>query len=389
MVTEGDAIRLVRFLQEKFGGETRSHQQFGTAKWLLSTAVWERVAPGSESADAPMVIDFVTARTEFYDRPTALPEVERGSIKLDLHRRDFTINTLAVRLDGAHLGELLDFYGGFRDLDRGIIRVLHSLSFVDDPTRIMRAIRLEQRLGFEIEPRTRELIEAALPMLNRITGDRIRNELEMCLREKQRVPIMASLAQYGVLAQIHPGLAWHRRSAELFHSAEQVLGDEGLADELADISAEFVYFAILMLPLAATVQQEVMDRLKVRKMTREDVIASQRLLVELSAVLPSTQPSEVYKMLQPYRERVIVVCLAGVKMDSDAGRLVSRYLGEWRYVKPRLNGNDLLQMGLDAGPEIGMILQRLLDSRLDGEISHEAEERALVMEMRQRDPKQS
>jgi hypothetical protein len=109
----------------------------------------------------PHAIDFVTARTEFYTRPTALPEVERSSIKLDLHRRDFSVNTLAIRLDGAHLGKLLDFYGGRRDLQQGIIRVLHSLSFIDDPTRILRAIRLEQRLGFTIEPRTAELISDA------------------------------------------------------------------------------------------------------------------------------------------------------------------------------------------------------------------------------------
>ncbi|MCI0579553.1 MAG: CBS domain-containing protein, partial [Chloroflexi bacterium] len=146
MVVEGDAIRLVRALRKQYGGEVRSHARFGTAKWLLSPAVWQTIG-AADSMGTPQSVDFVTARTEFYNQPSALPEVERGSIKLDLHRRDFTINTLAIRLDGAHLGELLDFYGGRRDLEQGLIRVLHSLSFIDDPTRILRAVRLEQRLG--------------------------------------------------------------------------------------------------------------------------------------------------------------------------------------------------------------------------------------------------
>jgi len=381
MVTEGDAITLVGNLKEKYGGEIRSHQQFGTAKWLLSAEVWKEVAPDSDSTGAPMIIDFVTARTEFYDRPTALPEVERGSIKLDLHRRDFSINTLAVRLDGAHLGELLDFYGGYRDLERGLIRVLHSLSFVDDPTRIMRAIRLEQRLDFVIETRTGELIEAALPMLDRVTGDRIRHELEMCLREEKRISIMARLAQLGVLAQIHPGLTWHNRSEELYASAQQVLGNESLIGRLAEISAVFVYFATLMLPLAETVQQEVMTRLKVRKATRDDVLASQRLLADLSILAADAKPSEIYKVLVPHRERVILVSLVAVRLNSSTGRQVKNYLTEWRYVKPWLNGNDLLDMGLDPGPEVGMMLQNLLDAHLDGTISHETEERSLVLEV--------
>ena len=120
---------------------------------------------------------------------------------MDLHRRDFTINTLATRLDGAHLGELLDFYGGSRDLDRGLIRVLHSLSFVDDPTRILRAVRLEQRLGFTIEPRSLDLIAGDLPMLDRVTGDRIRHEIELALREADPVRVMERLAGLGIMEQ--------------------------------------------------------------------------------------------------------------------------------------------------------------------------------------------
>ena len=135
-----------------------------------------------------------------------LPEVERSSIKHDIHRRDFTINTLAVRLDPRHFGQLLDFYGGEEDLNDGVIRVLHSLSFVDDPTRILRAVRFEQRLGFTIEPRTEELIENAITMLDRVSGDRLKHELELIFHEAEPELALCRLTALGVLGRLHPRL---------------------------------------------------------------------------------------------------------------------------------------------------------------------------------------
>ena len=186
----------------------RSHRRFGTAKWILP----ETLAPGDESArygraELPESLDFVTARTEFYEHPTALPTVERSSIKQDLHRRDFTINTLAVRLTPEHWGELLDFYGGRKDLEDGVIRVLHSLSFVEDPTRILRAARFEQRFGFRIEPRTEELIADARDLLDRVSAERVRHELELILAEAEPEHALGRLDDLGVLKKLHPQLA--------------------------------------------------------------------------------------------------------------------------------------------------------------------------------------
>lgn len=378
MVVEGDAIKMVRRLQKIYGGETRSHAQFGTAKWLLSPPIWQNLAPGVEVEDAPLDVDFVTARTEFYVRPSALPEVEQGSIKLDLHRRDFTINTLAVRLDGAHLGELLDFYGGLRDLESNLVRVLHSLSFVDDPTRILRAVRLEQRLDFKIETRTAELIKAALPMLDRVTGERIRNELEMCLREPQRISIMARLAEIGALAQIHPGLSWQMQIAQTYKQAEVVLKDPLWFGILADESPAFLYFALLLLPVPPIVQDEVMARLKVRKSTREDVYSTRSLLEELSSLPKDAKPSQVVFILREYQSRVLLVALAAVGPDSEVGLKIDSYQRDWRDIRTSINGNDLLDMGLKAGPQIGELLDRLLAARLDGEIRDEEGEKELL-----------
>ncbi|MBC7105347.1 MAG: CCA tRNA nucleotidyltransferase, partial [Firmicutes bacterium] len=189
-----------------YGGDIRSHAQFGTGKWLLDESVARALGVDFATAGWPPFVDFVTARTEFYDEPTALPTVQRGSIKLDLQRRDFTINTLAIRLSPEPLGELLDYYGGEQDLADGVIRVLHSLSFVDDPTRMLRAVRLEQRLNFRIEPRTEELIRSAIPLLDRVSGDRIRHEFALILAEMYPLRALTRLEQLGILAGIHPDL---------------------------------------------------------------------------------------------------------------------------------------------------------------------------------------
>jgi tRNA nucleotidyltransferase (CCA-adding enzyme) len=383
MVVEGDAIQLTRQLRRQFGGETHNHAQFGTAKWRLTPAIWHKVAPGTARDTVPEDIDFVTARTEFYTQPSALPEVERGSIKLDLHRRDFTINTLAIRLDGAHLGKLLDFYGGRRDLEQGIIRVLHSLSFVDDPTRILRAVRLEQRLNFTIESRTAELITSALPMLDRVTGERIRNEIELALEEADPVPVMGRLAELGVMAQIHPGLVWQEQVAQQF---ERLAHDASQIAALQDMNLTFFYFALWLLPLPGKVQEEVMDRLRVRKSTHEDLMALSELLHELALRLTNTRPSQVVGVLRPYKERVLLAALMILGPETAPGKQVLQYLEKWQHVQTALDGNDLLAMGVPQGPEIGRLLAQLLTARLDGEIVTEIEERSLVQKLVQINP---
>jgi tRNA nucleotidyltransferase (CCA-adding enzyme) len=381
MVVEGDAIELVRRLYKLYGGGARSHSRFGTAKWLLTPEIWKRISPDCAAGGLPKAIDFVTARTEFYKMPSALPEIERGSIKLDLHRRDFTINTLAIRLDGLHLGELLDFYGGRRDLDLGLIRVLHSLSFIDDATRILRAVRLEQRLSFQIESRTSELIAEALPMLNRVTGDRIRNELEMCLLEADPVPAFKRLAEFGVLAQIHPALTWRKQTEDAFSRAGDVIGDPLWAEATDGDVKAFLYFSLLLLPLAKTVQQEVMDTLHVRRSTCDDILAAGLLLDALAGLPSDAPPSQVTQLLSPYRTRVLMVARIVLGPGSSRALSIDQYQREWRWVETDLKGRDLIALGLSPGPEIGFILEKLHSARLDGEITEKAGEHAYVSQL--------
>jgi tRNA nucleotidyltransferase (CCA-adding enzyme) len=287
VVVEGDAIDLARAAAERYGGRVRGHDRFGTAKWLL-TEQRLRIAKAlglnaEEAARLPESFDLVSARAEFYARPTALPEVERGSLKLDLHRRDFTINTLAVSLNAARLGTLYDYWGGLRDLEEKRIRVMHSISFVDDPTRILRAIRLEQRLGFTLEQRTRELIDQALPLLDRVSGDRVRHEIEAILEEADPARILARLEQLSVLAAIDPDLRWGEAPARRVLAAAQraALADDGLLPA----SRSEVRLAGWMSSLSAEAAERVMTRVNLPR-RRADTIREARAVLGAIEALP-------------------------------------------------------------------------------------------------------
>jgi tRNA nucleotidyltransferase (CCA-adding enzyme) len=392
MVVEGNAIELVHYLQEQFGGELHTHARFGTAKWFVNPDIWQAAVSrhglhnsGQEPTKPvfvflPESIDFVTARSEFYNEPSALPEVERGSIKLDLHRRDFTINTLAIRLDGAHLGELLDFYGGQRDLERGLIRILHSLSFIDDPTRILRAVRLEQRLAFSIEPRTLEHLTEALPMLSRVTGDRIRHEIELSMREANPVKVLKRLSNLHVLEYIQKGLELTSDAAHYLYRVPIFIHDPLWQDALPDDSLEFIYFALWLVPLPSEVQQRTVERLRGRKATSEDVLAVASLVKILRDLPDDALPSQIASACRPYRARVLFA--ARIVLENDPlGDQLDRYYGEWRFVRVTLSGDDLREQGLSPGPSYAHYLGRLLDARLDGLVEDETGERQLLAEM--------
>lgn len=397
IVVEGDAIRLVTELSRRFGGEVHSHDRFGTAKWALSSDVYAAMSAAAREMfpdlaieagtdedrgrlAAPTQIDFVSARKEFYKRPTALPDVEPGSIKLDLHRRDFTINTLAIRLDGDHLGQLLDFYGGRRDLRRGIIRVLHSLSFIDDPTRILRAVRLEQRLGFAIEPSTAELIETALPLLDRVSGERIRNEIELSLNEANPVLVMERLDEMGVLAQLHPELRWYPETADVFRRIP-ALDDDPLWREVYRASApEFFYFAAWLAPFVAPIPEHVAMRLRVRKATLEDLLGLERLRAALSEMPRDALPGRIVRALRSFAPRTLLTARL-LEWGADVNRWLDRYIAEWSRVKPAVTGDDIRLAGLSPGPAYTLILDRLLMARLDDEIADELAERDLMLSL--------
>jgi tRNA nucleotidyltransferase (CCA-adding enzyme) len=379
MVIEGDAIALAERLSRTLGGRVTAHRRFGTAKWMLSEGVWAKVTDEVARGDElPPSIDFVTARTEFYTHPTALPQVEQSSIKQDLHRRDFTINTLAIRLDPDHWGELLDFYGGEEDLEEGVIRVLHSLSFIDDPTRILRAARLESRLGFHLDPRSEELIDDALPLLKRVSGDRIRHELELIFREDEPERALRRLEELGALGRIHPDLTCDRWLERKFRFLREAFDEDVWGLESEDMF--FVHLALLAYGLDEEGLQALSKRLKLKREYEEDLL----VLLDMQGRLPELsrldRASQITHLLEPYPARVLAVIWIASESDLIRKRLL-QYQTDWRFVESALTGEDLKVMGLEPGPLFGDLLDTLRDARLDEQVSTRGEEEALVQDL--------
>jgi tRNA nucleotidyltransferase (CCA-adding enzyme) len=358
-----------------------SHKRFGTAKWALDTDHPQFIAALNREhlkpGEIPPSLDFVSARTEFYRHPTALPSVERGSIKLDLHRRDFSINTLALRLDGRHYGDVLDHWGGKRDLRDGLIRVLHSLSFIDDPTRMLRAVRLEQRLGFKIEPRTLELLQEALPLLDRVSGDRIRNELDSIFEEQQVKAIMQRLDELGLLTAIHPQLTWNEFLDRAYDQVEGFTPPKGWRISSAP-SKDYFYYALLVFHLKLEDILQICKRLHFSAVMRNCIVDANRARNELLGLCSESSPSRIVEKLEDLREEALFVVWVGMADRSDCREVIDKYLSEWRFVSPMATGDTLHEMGLPPSPTYRRILQTLRNAWLDGEVNSSKEENALL-----------
>lgn len=349
LVVEGDAIALGQRLVEKFGGRVHSHARFGTAKWML------------ESGRA---LDLVTARTEFYEYPTALPAVERSSIKQDLHRRDFTINTLAVCLDPDRFGQLLDPYGGREDLRRGLIRVLHNLSFIEDPTRILRAVRFETRFQFRIEDRTAELIENALDLLDRVSGPRLRHELKAILAEPEAERSLARLEGLGVLAHIHPALRADEWVAAKFRA---------LYARVPPPQPAGLFLGLLAYRMDAAQAPAFTARLRLPRQ-EADLLRQVIALREQDSSLaqPGLQAGELDCLLQNYGDDALTV--AAIATDSpSAAEHIRAYQEHLRGIRPLLTGHDLRRLGIPAGPRYREILAAVRARQLNGALATPAE----------------
>lgn len=388
-VVEGDAILFAQRIQSTYGGRIIAHERFGTAKWLLTDAAHPvqieplRKAVGAQIVldDLPDHLDFVSARTEFYTAPTVLPTVERSSIKLDLLRRDFSINTLAIALSQDRWGDLLDLFGGVYDLNHGIVKVLHSLSFVDDATRVLRAVRYEQRFGFQIEPRTRDLLHAALGMLDRVSPTRVWHELERVLQEAEPEKILLRLDQLGVLRVLHPKLGADATLGQRFERLRHALADAD-TKHLQHEPIDLLYWGAWIQDLPADVHEALAERLALETKTVK-VMSNLRQFNQIRTALsqPALVPSEVVALLDPIDPLAIEIGLATNDLSAETHANIQRYLAEWQFVRAKLNGNDLTQLGIPRGPLYAKILGLLRNARLDGTIHNRDEEESLAKQI--------
>ena len=370
LVVEGDGIAFARKLGEALHARVKTHERFGTAILVLPDG---------------FKLDVATARTEYYEYPTALPTVERGSIKKDLYRRDFTINALAVRLNGKGFGDVLDFYGGQRDLNDKVVRVLHGLSFVEDPTRVFRAIRFETRFGFHLGKDTAALIAGAVKMnlFHRLSGHRLLEELKLLLGERKPKQSIKRLGEVGLLRFIHPKLSWSDRLQTMLEAIEQAVDWYQLLylDRKMDVWLVYMMGLLEMLP-----ERAVTDVLKRFPFSESEARTLKAARVGCHKALrrigrrPPLNPAETYRLLSGLSDETLLGLMAKSKGDL-VKRQVSAFMTTYQHVKPILTGADLKAMGLKPGPKFTQILDRLLDARLNGEVKTEAEEREIVRRM--------
>ncbi len=376
LVVEGEAIRLARSLQKRYGGSVQQHDQFGTAKWKMTPEVVAAFGGDWNSHQWPEMVDFATSRNEFYEAPTVLPTVRPSSIRMDLHRRDFTINTLALRLAPPPMGELLDFYKGREDLEKGIIRVLHSMSFSDDPTRMMRAVRFEQRFGFQLEPRTEQLIETALPFIERVSGERLRNEINLILSEKHALACLERLQELGILQAIHPALKIDVRFQDAYVTLQQVKHRPIWPLPSDFDSWHTLTFALLTCSLDKDTLEIIGQRLMVSRANRDKLEAIRRGYEQLDR-LKTLSPSEITFSLEGLNQIGWLACWI-LASDAETRRSIEQFVNVWRHIKPTLDGNTLLKMGMKPSPQMGKLLHNVRAAWLDGEIQNADDEQRYV-----------
>jgi tRNA nucleotidyltransferase (CCA-adding enzyme) len=388
IVVEGDATALTRALTARFDGHMVSHSRFGTAKWQIQDIREQLIKhspvfpPDANPNDLPVSLDLISARTEFYDYPTALPTVERSSIKLDLHRRDFTINTMALRLDGHHYGDLYDYWGGLSDLRQGLVRVLHSLSFVDDPTRLLRAVRFEQRFNFKIETRTRELMEGAKELIRQVSGDRLRHEINLIFCEEHAAEMLARLHELDLLEAIQPGLLWKNELAVPLREA--LLGEIDptwdLPERIGNISIrQFLGYLVWLTENPMDVIRNTAERLRFPRMIRAAVEESSILWKELPG-LRGASPSVITQRL----DSVPLPTLYGIYIlqpSKEIKQILEDYVHSYRHVKSYTTGQELKEMNVPPGPAYRNILEQLRSAWLDGKITSSIEEKGLLQDL--------
>ena len=354
LVVEGDAINLASRLAQNYPGKITTHPRFNTAKLR-----WDKWS-----------VDLATARSETYVKPGALPSVKPGSLRSDLFRRDFTINTMAIHLEPNHYGNLIDLYDGMPDLEHKLIRILHEKSFIDDATRIWRGLRYEQRLNFHLEESTLKLLKRDISMLDTISGDRIRHEIELVLKEELPEKVLRRAEELGVLQWLHPSLKGNGWLADRFEQARQLSSPNPPPAGL--------YLALLTYRLTDEEAEQLIIKLRLPKSLAQTLRHTGNIKDKLQSLAdPTLPPSSIYHLLHGYS--LLAITANSLASDSPTARQhIHQFLNKLHYVKPTLTGDDLKRMGIPPGPRIKETLQLLHEARLDGKVESKQGEEEMV-----------
>ena len=370
LVVEGDSAKFGKHIVKKIGGRVLVHSRFGTATWILNESTLKRLDfPMLDVENFSLSFDLISARSETYSSPGALPTVKRSTINDDLRRRDFTVNAMAIRLDGNHLGELFDPLNGQKDLEKAEIRVLHERSFIDDSTRMFRAVRYSERYDFKIESRTLNLFnDEAKSVLSELSGERLRHEFDLVFNESKSISMLGRLNKLGLLSVIHSALpkANHKRLAKIDDNPSEKFGEIAVPDILSFKQA--LAWVLFLMDLSEKEVEEIAERLGFPALLKKAALAASSLYKELRT-FKDWKPSQWTFHL----DELPSLAIYAVYLASSEHPLRD-YLEKWRNVKPYTTGDDLNQLGLTPGPKYKEILSRLCAAWLDGDVKTKEDE---------------
>ena len=367
IVIEGDGIAFAKKFSKLYGARINAYEKFGTAIIIFADG---------------FKIDVASARMEYYNAPAALPTVEMSSIKMDLLRRDFTINTLSVALNKSYFGSLIDFFGAQRDLKEKVIRILHNLSFVEDPTRVFRAIRFEQRFGFTIGKLTSGLIENAVKMnfFKQLSGRRVFSELCHILKEENPTPYLIRLNEYNLLRVIDPSFVLNKKMIFYFNSAEKVIAWFDLLFTEEPYMKWAVYFLILLRHQNKKNAEHICRRLELapryQKLFIKERLYAEECLNQLHRNMPNAV-SDIYRRLKDLKIELILYIMA-ITTHKQLIKHISYYVTDLRNAKLLVSGKDIQALGLAPSPVYGKILSAVMDAKLNGEVKTYNEELDLL-----------
>lgn len=370
IVIEGDGIAYATELSKRIGARVSVYKRFGTAR-LLPLDKQQGLWFGRDN----LKIDIATARTEYYETPASLPKVEVSSIKKDLYRRDFTINTLAIKLNKKDFGELIDFFGGQRDLKERSIRTLHNLSFVEDPTRAFRAVRFCERFGFKMTKHTENLLRAAIRMniFDKLSGTRIYDELMLTFDETNPVKSLQMMDSYGLLAVIHPSIKMNKEMRELIESVHDTVTWFNLLFLKQQCKSHILYIMSLIFKLSETERKDALKRLSV---PTHLVRYIGQVFEEVKSILSKLVPEDDYLTYCLLRQQTIesILFAMAVTKNLQRKRAISHFLLQTKNTRPIIDGNVLKSLGIEPGPIYSEIFERILEQKIKGKLSTKEEE---------------
>jgi tRNA nucleotidyltransferase (CCA-adding enzyme) len=368
IVVEGDGIEFAHEYAKEREVRVRSHQKFGTAVLVFSDG---------------FKVDVATARMEYYEAPGSPPIVETSSLKLDLYRRDFTINTLAIKLNKRHYGTLIDYFSAQKDIKERVLRVLHNLSFVEDPTRVLRAIRFEQRFGFKIGKLTLALIRNAVKIncFKDVAGRRLFLELKLILEEEDPIRAIERMNEFDLLQFISPEINLTPGLLNILQEIRRVIAWYHLLYLDEPFQAWKTYWhgltsALDNRALAGLAERLGMVDLQTRKMVsqRQD---AEKLMERVHKMDGGNY--QIYTLLAPYDTETLLYIMAKAQSEK-VKRRISNYFTQLRGTKIKLKGKDLVKMGFEPGPLFKEIFEKLMEARLNGHIETKRDEVKYVKE---------